>query len=62
MMAGGFPSRPRAWMGAEFVTKWPTGCKRWIPRDTADGGETQDANKGGKGGGDLRFCARSLTK
>ena len=61
MMDGGLPSRPRVWMGATFVNKWSTASKSWIARDTADGGEMQDAHKGGAGGPNLRFFARSQT-
>ena len=46
-MEGGLPSRPHAWMDATFVNKRSTRNNRWITRDTSDGGEIQDANKGG---------------
>ena len=56
----GSPSRPRVWMDATFVNKWPTGSKSWITREEADGDEIQDAIRGGNGV-DLRFGARSQT-
>ena len=46
---GGLPTRPRIWADATFVNKWSTGSRSWIARDTADGDELQDANKGGRG-------------
>ena len=48
-LKGGLPTRPRNWMDATFVNKWPTGSRSWITRDTADGDELQGANKGGGG-------------
>ena len=48
-MDGGLPSRPRVWVEATCVNKWPTGSERWIARNQADGDDIQDANKGGAG-------------
>ena len=45
----GKPKRPRVWTDATFVNKWTTGERSWLTRDTADGDEIQDANKGGRG-------------
>ena len=59
-LENGLPKRPRVWADATFVNKWTTGDRRWETRDTADGDEIQDANRGGEGKG-LRFCTHSRT-
>ena len=48
-MRGEEPRRPRAWVDATFANKRSTGPKTRITRDSPDGDEIQDANKGGKG-------------